>query len=1483
MAEENKVSPTKNVGIIDSIKQKKALIPEFIEEEALRYSQSLRGLGYQQYVDVEGARNLSAYIEGSWRPQDTDIAAALAYHQPLGEAWRNALGQFVNLAGVGLASSFDYDFEDFIDMAQGENRMYGSMISNWADSRREEIMEKYPIYHTASWGDGKSWASMTGQLGFSAGLIGGTVGQAMALSAVGGSLVPALANIGKIGKLSSVLKTVGLGSIQGLHNARLNALDIQQELYQKATLEAGLSPEEAEKIAGAGASLAFKYQAVPLMLLNTVQWGLLNKFVPGKGLVGKHGVSTSSGLGSVLEVPGEYLLKALKVDGKYAKGISSFGLSMISEGGEEYIEESLVPGIVQNKLLRDTGLIYESADFWNWEAQSAIVSGMLAGGFFKGLGDGLNKIRSNFKLKEIKKDMGQFSDNLFSSYIKTMQDIAKATEEGDTEKVQDLRIQLSVMNPVKSLQYDFFTEGTFDVQGGSFDSYINKMAQAVSAIESNNQEELEALGLTDAVDIQAAKRDFKTYLKNALSIKQKMHKAQQEFGNPEIAFDIAKKEFVLEELSEGLKAYDTFIEKVKTEDTLFESLDANQKAILQNELDLAKYKRKAEKGQLTTTEEKEAFKALKEEQQNLLEAEEVFFGEMGLENTTLFEVLNQVEKQREVHQEKLREAKRKVSEARTTKNIKEVLRQSQEDRVKRAKNKEEVQQALKNSTKYGTETEKLKQQGQAKVDKLDTEEKLGQQQKEPKASTKKAQTVLQKAQQSSAKRQQKTTTAREDLVAQEDIISDTYLSPEVQEDNDLVKAIKETVEALKEELERDTITFTDFITTLGDALRNSPDKKALFKEIARTWDSNVSKIPKQELEKLYREYISPLGNLVNKVISTTQRIVNGQTKSEAKVTEDSIKETKTKATEKVEVGKDENGEAEIISDRKTATSELSAGFLNLAYETVVFEDAEGNQTTVRRTVGEELIDDPHIQSKQILLDTELNPGETLVIEVAEEADVIPVSVYENSNVVGANQSKQEKPFGELERSKYNPDGTVNKNWARKVPMIAYKVDSEGNKTPMFYIHDEGWYNPDNISNFDGDIEKQIETIKEGRKNINELRQRVAEGGQVQITITEKSRGSFETFQEEDIETLPTIEDSFKGNKNNEVTMVFFRNGQFWKDSETPFEGKVNLDGHLPESGRTYAIRKGTTKGSYILDLVIKPSIYKNKLVNSADTVYNFLKAILEKDQKVLEEIQKITGLNIFSVEKGQVVFTRDNYLAINNLLNAYTKISKPTGIDYSLGAMEVKKQLEQRAVANKDTEKRIVQVGGMIFFGNNGKYNIISLSSGKVGNLPILKSFLSPTKSAGVTELSAGSLVANLVGKNIFSLDGTGKVVEVAYDSFLRDSYVTYLKTYNAGTSSEPRYVTAIQPRIHFKPTEDSANVVEDKTNTEVDKVEQQLEKEPLEKLQIIKDQSTSDTPSKNVIEKVLYEKLQEELGDSPDKDFIYFLQNTNEIKLVEC
>jgi len=52
---------------------------------------------------------------------------------------------------------------------------------------------------------------MTGQLGFSAGLIAGTVGQAIALSHVGGSSVPVLANIGKIGKLSSVLKTVGLG------------------------------------------------------------------------------------------------------------------------------------------------------------------------------------------------------------------------------------------------------------------------------------------------------------------------------------------------------------------------------------------------------------------------------------------------------------------------------------------------------------------------------------------------------------------------------------------------------------------------------------------------------------------------------------------------------------------------------------------------------------------------------------------------------------------------------------------------------------------------------------------------------------------------------------------------------------------------------------------------------------------------------------------------------------------------------------------------------------------------------------------------------------------------------------------------------------------------------------------------------------------------------------------------------------------------
>jgi len=131
MAEENKISPTKKYGDYRFYKQKKALIPEFIEEEALRYSQSLRGLGYQQYVDVEGAKALSSYIEGSWRPQDTDISAALAYHQPLGEAWGNAIGQFVNLAGVGLASSFDYDFEDFIDMVQGENRMYGSMISNW--------------------------------------------------------------------------------------------------------------------------------------------------------------------------------------------------------------------------------------------------------------------------------------------------------------------------------------------------------------------------------------------------------------------------------------------------------------------------------------------------------------------------------------------------------------------------------------------------------------------------------------------------------------------------------------------------------------------------------------------------------------------------------------------------------------------------------------------------------------------------------------------------------------------------------------------------------------------------------------------------------------------------------------------------------------------------------------------------------------------------------------------------------------------------------------------------------------------------------------------------------------------------------------------------------------------------------------------------------------------------------------------------------
>ena len=411
-------------------------------------------------------------------------------------------------------------------------------------------------------------------------------------------------------------------------------------------------------------------------------------------------------------------------------------------------------------------------------------------------------------------------------------------------------------------------------------------------------------------------------------------------------------------------------------------------------------------------------------------------------------------------------------------------------------------------------------------------------------------------------------------------------------------------------------------------------------------------------------------------------------------------------------------------------------------------------------------DTNEIIGNKLLLDPDnLTAGTPLVMSVDTE--------YSGDKLDPTSTTRQTIPWLIREQQLVTKYGIENYQTSDEyIAEVPIKVtDAEGNT--VFYIHDNAWYQEENLNN-------TPENIALDKARNFEIRKQIILAGKVKTKVEYKSFGKlFKTADNKPVSVAEAMPDS-------NLIIAIGRNDTFeLPDGKTKLLGKKGkiLSKNKPQSGRAYAIVKVGPNEFLPIALQRNPISKETQ-----DSIYFAIEAHLTNDENnpVVKAVLQEVGLNLLDINDLRSYLKQFIYLY-------------PTDKNESLENLMIK---SGEGSPLKSNNPLITVTGNSIEFGKPG-INLTSTSKKTVSLYPksaYNEKGLKILATAILPNLLANADKASLAkgDTTVFIKDQDGTTETKTYLQVVKESHSTNVLSHNIGTEDKPKYIYTIQPTILF-------------------------------------------------------------------------------------
>lgn len=1039
------------------------------------------------------------------KDQDSNYMSSLAANQTFGEQWVRGMQGFGKQFISGIVDSVAaWDMEGLYNVAAGNaEEEYGNWLNESVVSKWGKDMEGLDIYQQGdSLFDMAYWAKAGQSLGYTGGIIAEMIAEQVALSALTGGA----GNVAGLASKARLLKMGGQGAFgmfKGIQEGYMNALETQEQVFNKYK-ELGYDEETAKMKANEAATLGFRTEVGPLMALNSLQFmstfgtaGKLKAF-------GKKPTTPELGFSGAFEKIGSSLYSPLtnRIGNEGIRKTVNKGLGFLTNAASESVEEGIqtfAGQYAEHETLKESGDEFGDMDVWTPEMRDSMVQGFLGGALFGAAFKGFNYLTQNTNIKKYslaqenfvknasKRTMDSFKskERVYKDLIKAEQEFAKNKTEANKNRVLKLQAKAEqenyksqLTNTANALQLDYITG-----KDTAFQSHIEQMERLQEAVNNQDLEYLKKAGILNENgsekykgSIETIKNTFEESIADSYKIKELMENnllnVTSDFNS---ALDITRKEFSNAKMLERALEIDTNLEQAYSVDNYMQQLSpsAQNRFKLENELDALRQVQNNTTTQTLSTEDITRMKEIEESLQDIPEytsKEKRVVANMNKKSYIDAEVskisLNQTIDQNNADLNSLKDPNK----------LREKIKREKQEKIRKANNKEEVEEAVAEAEEAGVVDESLEKTIKDKEKEIENREKISTidssgekvQKAEPQP---KPNSVQPNAEIDSAidemDRFNTPDTAPIQMYSRRGVTDGVY-TPEQ------IEMSKRSVEIISNKIGKPA--------TLEDLIRYSIEARGLeiteqkFQGAVRVADA--AGLETSNWQDIYDKYFEDEFTAWD--ILTEEESIETTNKIEQSIKKaTSTKDKFNLHGEPIITPKTEPLE-EQARDARTNKSKPKLAFNFQQYK------REGNTFTI---TSKELKQGVHY-----VLDPEfIQVGDTLIVEV-DDTDSTPITSYSKEGVA------TQTTWGEYKKGlDPNSDAYVN-----KVPMKVYKQVGDEKVWTGTYIHESTWYTSKNMSGVYG-IEEQRKLAQEGYDNTVAIRRAVLNNngaGSIEVTNRE---------------------------------------------------------------------------------------------------------------------------------------------------------------------------------------------------------------------------------------------------------------------------------------------------------------------------------------------------------------------------------------------
>jgi len=1206
------------------LKKLKALTPEELQTPAksLEGKTDMSGLETGIGLSQTGAiPERYKSVSKGWSPFNLpkDLESEAAKNQTTGQVLSNMFSGFAKQAGAGFVKALaSWDLEGIGNMAIGNTeKQYGNWLDHVADGILKRSQEEDPIFQAKGepMTSPRYWANQVQ----GAGLTFGIIAEAL-VEQVGASFVlPGEGNAVALGNKARLLASLGKqfthGSMKGVSEAYTNATDTQAQTYQKY-VDLGYSEDVAKTKSAEAASLAFRAEVLPLMMLNGLQFGLT--FGAGTKLTSAFGAGQRQGLNQGFSGAAETLVDKIlpNIKNKYVKG----GVGMALNTGSEALEEVAQTGIsnfAQSTTLKGTGDAESAPDLLEGGLDAG-VAGAVGGLLLGGIGKAMAPLIKSTNAKRIDHVYNSFLNaaptraaEIFANKSKTEAAYMLALDEANANPSKENEANLAhAAATYKAAQTDAHLASTLNAlhldsitgKTTAFESHIEQMQNISDAVKAGDMAKLKEYNLVDADGKEKFAGSFDYIKANFEENIKKSHEAKDLLdknltyltSDYESAWDITKQELKNKINTEDIAKSQAILDNFYANDVQFRQLspEGQQRFKLNTELEaltslggkVNQQRAKDIAAQLATDED-----GYSTEDAKIVGTISKFIYEKG------YSAIGATRELINMGNEALVDLKDKQK-------IKQKIENRTKTQIAQTTSKEQLAEVAKEAAKAGAINDTIAQQlaeQRANIVAQQEAQILAEQTQNPPVETPPAQNPANI-------RAQSLVVGNSSLFG-EGIVDDvTVFEPieEVTGDPEAVKASRVTamlapsavdpakVEEKKAGLKaavgkmigqlKPEATFEDLVRNFAMAKNSSMElAEKNFYGLVEGWKLNNK--PDENFDEIFNNIFSdPVADFLALDIYTDSPQQKAEQAQEQAETATNNEVTETKILE-VEAGKptvSPKGTLVYNYDGKvTASNFPTLAVMFRLSETSTSLNQDGTVSVSHEYVEQGLLEGTEVDSRPLLNPDAFTEGTTLRVSIPSNFNGIIVPIFNGDGTktgslpfgVWANQQATEKgiSLSEFEKTQEYKD---------KIPMIVHREGAPVGEKGVAFIHDIGWYSPINFA-YDQQASMQS-AIAKTKATRDAVLKDVTKP--VSITVTRKRTTNFNAFKTPVIGKLPNGKPLYQfipyAQANPEAKFVVGGSGNKLKNEEDIFDnGEENVINRKEEAkiteGYTYELRR----------------------------------------------------------------------------------------------------------------------------------------------------------------------------------------------------------------------------------------------------------------------------------------------------------------------